>query len=207
MTETSYPLHGGLAAPLDVTESTPLSGRQENGHSFDPSSPARSDIDPGKFGELLLDHIPSLRRYARGLTRDSEAADDLVQEALTRAISKRHLWRPGSSIRAWAFTILHNVFVNQCRHAKIRSAECWEDQEHKAPSPANQTDHLTLKAVEHAHARLPEKQREIVMLVAVQGLDYEEAARIVGVPVGTVRSRLSRARQLLRQMLSADPDR
>ncbi len=154
--------------------------------------------------DALLAEIPRLRRYARALTGDAARADDLVQDTLERALAKRPLWRPGN-LRAWLLAMMHNVFVNQLRAAArvdFRSPEELPD----VPVPARQTDGLELRDVERALARLAPEQRELLLLVGLEDLSYEEAARVVGAPLGTVMSRLSRARDRLRRLMAGEPE-
>jgi RNA polymerase sigma-70 factor (ECF subfamily) len=152
--------------------------------------------------------IPRLRRYARALTRDAIAADDLVQECLSRALSKLDLWREGTNLRAWLFTILHNQYVNQVRRS-IRTGALVEFDE-GAPvmsQPASQEKRLELRDLDRALAKLPEEQRTVILLVGLEGMRYETVAEIIGTPVGTVRSRLSRGREALRHLMDITPDK
>ena len=146
--------------------------------------------------------IPRLRRYARALTRDISAADDLVQDCLTRALSKVHLWQAGTDLRAWLFTILHNQYVNHVRRAvREGAAVALSETEPLLTSQPNQSKRLELRDLERAIAKLPEEQRQVILLVGLEGMGYEEAAKILGIPVGTVRSRLSRGRDMLRELM------
>ena len=159
------------------------------------------------FARLLEVEIPRLRRYARALTRDVVRADDLVQNCLARAIAKQHLWQPGTDLRAWLFTILHNQHVNDVRRS-IREgvSVAIEDMapvltEHPSASAA-----LQLRDLEAAIAKLPQEQRQVILLVGLEGMRYEEVALILQVPIGTVRSRLSRGRDQLRRLMDMDED-
>jgi RNA polymerase sigma-70 factor (ECF subfamily) len=155
-----------------------------------------------EFGVLLEREIPRLRRYARALTRDASRADDLVQDCLCRALSKAHLWKPGTDLRAWLFTMLHNQYVNRIRSAvREGMSSPVEEMAQRLSSPAVQTASLELRDLDRALARLPEEQRQVVLLVGLEGLRYEQVAEILDVPVGTVRSRLSRAREALRRLM------
>jgi RNA polymerase sigma-70 factor, ECF subfamily len=156
----------------------------------------------------IEEEIPRLRRYARALTRDVNAADDLVQDCLTRALSKVHLWQPGTDLRAWLFTILHNQYVNHVRRAVREGAAVGlSDTEPMLTSAPNQGKRLELRDLERAIARLPEEQRSVLLLVGLEGMRYEEVAAVLDVPVGTVRSRLSRGREMLRQLMGMVPER
>ncbi len=155
-----------------------------------------------EFGDLLEVEIPRLRRYARALTHDVTRADDLVQSCLVRAIAKCHLWQPGTDLRAWLFTILHNQHVNDVRRA-IREGALVpvEDVEAGLTSPSTQDASLQLRDLDYAIRQLPEEQRQVLLLVGIEGMRYEEVAEVLHVPVGTVRSRLSRGRDVLRQLM------
>lgn len=146
--------------------------------------------------------IPRLRRYARYLTRDADRADDLVQDALTRAIARLDTWQPGTNLRAWLFVILRNTHISEIRRATRAPLDAPVPDDH--PGLAVAGGHETRIALAELHAafqRLSEEHREVLHLVAIEGLKYEEAAEILKVPVGTVRSRLSRARTALRLRL------
>ena len=154
---------------------------------------------------LFDEHIPRLRRYARALTGDRAQADDLVQECLVRAWEKLSLWRRGSDLRAWLFTILHNVFVNELRRAKRRpELLAFDDEALDAPRRATQEDGLAMRDLETALSNLPLDQRAVLLLVAVEELSYEQTAKTLDIPVGTVMSRLSRAREHLRLQLNGE---
>jgi len=145
--------------------------------------------------------IPALRRYARALMRDRAATDDLVQDCLERAVSRWHQRRDGS-VRAWLFTILHNLAVTQFRQATARGRHMPIDDaagEQELVSAAAQEQRLIYQDVLSKLARLPEEQRAVLLLVAVEDLSYADAAVVLNVPVGTVMSRLSRARERLQQ--------
>jgi RNA polymerase sigma-70 factor, ECF subfamily len=152
--------------------------------------------------------IPRLRRYARALTRDAVSADDLVQDCLVRGLAKQHLWKEGTDLRAWLFTILHNQYVNQVRRAvREGAAAAITETEPSLTRGPDQGRRLELRDLDRALARLPEEQRAVILLVGLEGLHYEAVAEIIGVPVGTVRSRLSRGREALRRLMGVVPDR
>lgn len=148
----------------------------------------------------LIDHLPRLRRYARALTGDAARADDLVQDTVERALVKQALWRPGSDLRAWLFTVMHNLFVNQMRAARPPDAAL--DEAPDMPVNGGQMDALAARDLHAALLRLPETQREVLLLVGLEQFAYAEAAHVLGVPVGTVMSRLARAREQLRRDLA-----
>ena len=154
--------------------------------------------------------IPALRRYARALLRDADSADDLVQDCLERALSRRHLWRPRGTVRAWLFTILHRLHANRRRAEAVRpplvpieavaATATTADHAGAGSAAAGHGDRLALREVDAALLRLAPEQREALLLVALEGLSYREVARVQGVPVGTVMSRLSRGRDRLRAL-------
>jgi len=150
----------------------------------------------------IAEHIPRLRRYARALAGDSHRADDLVQDTLERALTKFHLWRHGSDLRAWMFSIMHNVFINQL---KSRRELALDEVTEAALESAPQSDPLQLRDLDAALRRLPAEQREVLLLVGLEQLSYAEASQALNVPVGTVMSRLSRGRERLRDLMSAAP--
>ena len=153
--------------------------------------------------QLIVPYIPNLRRYARALVGDREGADDLVQDTLERAVRKFHLWRPGD-LRAWLFSIMHNVFVNQLKARKI-AYEVEVDDSLAAPmSSVTSTDLMDL---DRALAALSPDQREVVLLVALEDMTYAEVGRALGIPIGTVMSRLSRAREKLRRLMEGETAR
>ena len=142
--------------------------------------------------------IPSLRRYARGLTADRDRADDLVQDTLERAWSRFSMWQRRGEIRAWMFGIMHNHFVDRLRAQRSRPEDSAGDDLPELPQRATQSDRLEVRDLERLLQRLAPEQREVLLLVGVEELSYQEVADVTGVPVGTVMSRLSRARARLR---------
>ena len=149
----------------------------------------------------LAGHIPDLRRYARSLTGDAWAADDLVQDTLERACARWTLWTTGSDLRAWLFTLMHNLFVDGARRALRQQGQRvdLEDAAQELVAPPEGTDRAL--DLQRCLLRLPEDQREVLLLVSLQDLSYEDVARITGVPMGTVMSRLSRARSRRRELM------
>jgi RNA polymerase sigma-70 factor (ECF subfamily) len=154
---------------------------------------------------LITREVPGLRRYARALVRDRDRADDLVQECLERALRKRHLWRRIGTMRGWLLKILYNAHVNLIRSHR-RTPETTPLGDVSVTQPARQFGHMQLQEMARALDELPALQRETLLLVVLEGLSYEEAACVLDVPVGTVRSRISRAREAL-QSLSLDETR
>lgn len=146
--------------------------------------------------------IPSLRRYARALLRDSDAADDLVQETLKKGWEKRSLRRRDSEMRVWLFGIMHNTYVDHWR--KQEPAMSLFEEENLVFQPhSSENARLEMLDLESALQELSEDQREILLLVALEGLTYSEVAKAVQLPIGTVMSRLSRARERLRILMSS----
>jgi RNA polymerase sigma-70 factor, ECF subfamily len=142
--------------------------------------------------------VPALRRYARALTRNLDLADDLVQDCLERAISRRGLFRPSGPVRPWLFTILLNLHRNGLRAAHHRVSTVDLDSIAEPSTPAPQPGHLALAEMARAVDALPLEQKEALLLVALEGLPYGEAAAILKIPLGTLMSRLGRARAALR---------
>src|SRR3954470_19905625 len=151
----------------------------------------------------IVAQIPHLRRYARALIGDRTHAEDLVQDCLERAWSRFHLWREGSNLRTWLFTIMHNLHANLARNASRRPQSAVIDDEITLPTRATQEDRMEVAAIEAALARLPEEQRQVVLLVGLEELSYQEAAAALDIPVGTVMSRLHRGRERMREMMTA----
>jgi RNA polymerase sigma-70 factor (ECF subfamily) len=149
--------------------------------------------------QRLVELIPRLRRYARALAGDRATADDLVQDTLERAWAKLHLYRRGTDLRAWLFTVMHNVHVNRVRAA--RPTDLLDDEMPELAQRASQGDGLLVRDLDRAIARLPVDQRSVLLLVTLEEMSYEEVALTLGVPIGTVMSRLSRAREKLRMMM------
>lgn len=143
--------------------------------------------------------IPRLRRYARVLTRHRDSADDLVQDCLERAWAKRHTWQPGSDLRAWLFTIMHNIFVNSIR-VKQLPTEQLEEEAHAARHESLENGHL-LRDFERCLDQLKPDTREILVLACLEQMPYKEIAEVTDIPIGTVMSRLSRGREQLRLLM------
>jgi len=144
--------------------------------------------------------LPALRRYAVALLRDRDAADDLVQDCVERALGRRALWRGTGPVRAWMFRILINLHRDALRQAPARARLVAVDDATGIASPGGQEGHMALKETAEAIRRLPPDQREALLLVALEGLRLAEAADLLGIPEGTLVSRLGRARAALRQM-------
>jgi RNA polymerase sigma-70 factor (ECF subfamily) len=160
-----------------------------------------------EFHCLVEGEIPRLRRYARALTRNADRADDLVQNTLVRALTKAHLFQSGTDIRAWLFTIMHNQNVNDVRRT-IREDASLDIADCSVPLAAttDPTVSCQLRELDRALAELPEEQRRVILLCGLEGMSYEDAATILNIPIGTVRSRLSRGRDALRHLLTRTED-
>jgi RNA polymerase sigma-70 factor (ECF subfamily) len=151
--------------------------------------------------EALIACIPRLRRYARALSGSRSDADDLVQDTVERGWSRLSLWRSGSDMRAWLFSIMHNLHVDRFRRNQPPMDELDEDMpQHSTPAPS-----LAMRDLESCLRRLPDEQREVLLLVALEEMRYEDVAATLGIPVGTVMSRLSRGREKLRLLMEGQP--
>ena len=153
----------------------------------------------------LVHHITALRRYARALLGNRADAEDLVQECLARALSRVHLWRPGTNLRAWLFTILHNIHINALRSRQSRAAAAERglgDHQITTMVRPDQDLRLELRDLERALRKIPDEQRQAVLLIGMEGMSYEEAAAVIGVPIGTVISRVARGREGLRRHMA-----
>ena len=142
---------------------------------------------------------PSLRRYARGLVSDRDRADDLVQDTLERAWSRFSMWQKRGEVRAWMFGIMHNHFIDRLRAQRSRPEDSAGDDLPELPQRALQTDALEVRDLDRLLQRLPPEHREVLLLVGVEEMSYQEVATAIGVPIDTVMSRLSRARARLRE--------
>lgn len=160
---------------------------------------------PPAAGNALLDWLPRLRRYARVLTHSPDEADDLVQDTLERAWSRAALWPGVHDMRAWLFAIMHNLHAGAQRRPRLQlvALDDTPAQSADAPVAATQEDGLALRDLQAALDQLSDEQRQVLLLVALEGLRYAEVAQLLDIPVGTVMSRLSRARERLRQVLAA----
>lgn len=153
--------------------------------------------------DAIVAEIPRLRRYARALTGQAHAADDLVQDTLERALDKWRFWQSGRDLRPWLFSIMHNLHVDT-RRREGRIDYCDDDALPEMAQRAEQMDALELQDLDRALALLPTDQREVLLLVALEELSYADIARALNIPQGTVMSRLSRARSRLQSILDGD---
>lgn len=155
--------------------------------------------------DQLLTWVPRLRRYARALVGNRDDADDLVQDTLERAWVKSAMWRGVTDMRAWLFGIMHNLHVDGVRRPKLHTVVLDEDTP-EIPVSSTQGDRLAVLDLQAALERLPVEQREIVLLIALEDLSYAEVATTLGIPIGSVMSRLSRGRERLRSLMEGRPD-
>jgi RNA polymerase sigma-70 factor, ECF subfamily len=163
-----------------------------------PGADAGNPADEDEVPWLIAREVPRLRRYARSLLGDPTAADDLVQDCLERALRKRHLWQRRGTMRGWLLRILYNLYVNALKgRRRERSLDEIGDAGPVPTEPARQIMRVELREMVEALDRLPAEQREAILLVVLEGVSYDEAASVLGVPIGTVRSRLARGRRTL----------
>jgi len=156
------------------------------------------------FNQNLIDALPHLRAFARSLTQDRALADDLAQEAATRALANRDSFQPGTNFRGWVFTILRNAFYSEHRRKWRRSEQADDEAMLSYGEPSGQHSRLELDDFRRAFARLPEEQREALVLVGACGFDYEQAAEVAGCATGTIKSRVSRGRGEIKARLDDD---
>lgn len=152
----------------------------------------------------FVGHLPRLRRYARALTGDRHRADDLVQDTVERALRKTLLFRPGTRLDTWLLAIMHNLFINQLQAARRQTTSSLEELSIELGSPTDPQQVVAVLDIEMALAQLPIEQRSVLLLVALEEHSYEDTAAILGIPVGTVMSRLARARERLRLVLAGE---
>jgi RNA polymerase sigma-70 factor (ECF subfamily) len=161
-----------------------------------------SEVRESEVYEEIAQHIQHLRRYARALARNPVAADDLVQESLLRALAKSHLYKPGTNLRAWLFTILHNQHVSDMRrNGRTGLSVDLDDAAAALSTRPNQETSLLMNAVNRALQMLPDEQRILIELVAIDGKSYEDVASSYGLALGTVKSRISRGRSQMRKTM------
>jgi RNA polymerase sigma-70 factor (ECF subfamily) len=182
-----------------------LSFRWKHAEAPEDAVAHRQPVSP-RFGDQLIAVLPRLRRFARGLTGSASEADDLVQAACERALLREHQFQEGTRFDSWMFRIVQTIWIDQLRARDVRKEDGGELAEERLGSdtPVRWTEaRLALAEVREAMEHLPADHRSVLMLVTVEGLSYKEAADVVGVPVGTIMSRLARARAALLQQLDA----
>jgi RNA polymerase sigma-70 factor (ECF subfamily) len=169
------------------------------------SSTAVADKARGYADETILEQLPTLKKYALKLTRSAHLAEDLVQDCLARALSRRHLFNSDANIRPWLFTVMHNLHVSNCRQSGVRLAFTRNQMAISSEGREATQEHVTdLGRVFRAINTLPKEQRDVVVLVTLQELSYQETAEALGIPIGTVMSRLARGRDKIRALLKID---
>ncbi|HEY2607579.1 sigma-70 family RNA polymerase sigma factor [Paraburkholderia sp. RL18-103-BIB-C] len=157
------------------------------------------------FEADVIAWLPQLRRYARALTGDRAWADDLVQDTAERALARWSAFRPNSNLRAWLLTILRHLYIDQLRGRREIAVDDESAPWRNLEAPQAEVDGLMLRDLQRALYCLPVEQREVLLLVCVEELSYQEASKALGVPIGTVMSRLSRARERMRVLLTEGP--
>ncbi|MQX35856.1 sigma-70 family RNA polymerase sigma factor [Roseospira navarrensis] len=156
------------------------------------------------FNDQLIDALPHMRAFAHSLTNDRALADDIAQEAATRALANVESYQPGTNFRGWVFTILRNTFYSEHRRKWRKSEQSDEDAMLAHGEPSHQQAHMEMDDFRRAFARLPEEQREAMVLVGACGFEYEQAAEVVGCAAGTMKSRVSRGRRDVKALLEHD---
>jgi RNA polymerase sigma-70 factor (ECF subfamily) len=149
----------------------------------------------------LLELLPNLRAFANSLCRDADYADDLVQQTLLKAWKSRYSFHEGSNLKAWLFAILRNTFLTELRKRKYEAEDPDDELQHSLISRGGQQAHMDMLDFELALSKLPQEQREVLILVGAEGVSYDEAALICGCAIGTIKSRMSRARERLCELM------
>ena len=170
-------------------------GRQEH---------ARPEGEVPDPRDEIVEHLPALRAFAMSLTRNQATADDMVQDAVEKAWTKIHHFRPGTNMRAWLFTILRNTYYSDRRKARREVADPDGTFTGQLAQKPAQDGHLALAEFRELFAQLPDEQREALMLVGAQGVSYEQAAEICGCATGTIKSRANRARRQLARLMGME---
>jgi RNA polymerase sigma-70 factor (ECF subfamily) len=159
----------------------------------------------GYADATIVAELPTLKRYALKLTKCAHLAEDLVQDCLARALSRRHLFHSEANIRPWLFTVMHNLHISNCRQATVRGLFAKSQMATASEGREPVQEHVVdLGKIYRAINTLPKEQRDVVVLVTIQELSYEEAAQALGIPIGTVMSRLARGREKIRALLKPD---
>ena len=158
-------------------------------------------MSSSQFSQEIVSFIPHMRAFARMITQSHDKAADLVQDTIVRALKAEHQFTPGTNLKAWLFTILRNLHVNNLRRNKIRFDSIEDGALEYFAVAASQDSHLELQEMRHCMTKLSREHREILILVGASGFSYEEAAEVCGCAVGTIKSRLSRGRQELYNLM------
>ena len=200
VTQADRTLSGQDSIPAAVRSSVPIDRHLAQ------RSPSATSEGP-VFSDLLVALIPNLRRFAGKLTGSSDDGDDLVQSTLERALFKQHQLRGVEEIRSWVFSILHSVWFNELRARKVRRGSGFVDTESLVDTSGASNPEAQQVSVQISRliAELPEAQRAVLLLVDVEGLSYQEVSEVVGIPKGTVMSRLARARKKLLDAMAQGP--
>jgi RNA polymerase sigma-70 factor (ECF subfamily) len=157
-----------------------------------------------EWQKSLLELVPNLRAFANSLSRNPDHADDLVQQTLLKAWRSKHTFHEGSNLKAWLFAILRNTFLTEVRRRKFETDDPDEELQNALISRGGQQAHMDLLDFEVALAKLPREQREVLILVGAEGVSYDEAALICGCAIGTIKSRMNRAREKLCELMGVD---
>jgi RNA polymerase sigma-70 factor (ECF subfamily) len=166
----------------------------------------RDEVQLGEFQDGILDARPNLRRFALSLTKNSDRADDLVQDTILRALNKRSFFQPGTNLSAWLFTILRNSFFSEHRKRVHEVADSDGDHAARLTVAPEQMNRLNLQDLQDALMKIDPDQRRALLLVSAEGLSYEEAAVACRTPVGTIKSRVNRARTRLVELMGDRED-
>jgi RNA polymerase sigma-70 factor (ECF subfamily) len=192
-------LHGGRAERSLPSSLAGLLNRQVQPAHADP------ELIVQDFSDRVVTSLPSLRSFAISLTRSVDQAEDLVQETVLRAICKQEQFMPGTNLQAWLFVILRNLFCSACRRIKREVEDADGSYAATLISTPDHDDRIMLKDLAAALAKLPQGQREAMILVGAEGMTYAEAAQALGCAVGTIQSRVNRARNRLAELMGFDP--
>jgi RNA polymerase sigma-70 factor (ECF subfamily) len=186
-------MHVAYETPWKNTPALPQIGRQ-----FQTPEPVARR---GYADATIVAELPTLKRYALKLTKCAHLAEDLVQDCLTRALSRRHLFHSEANIRPWLFTVMHNLHISNCRQTKVRGLFAKSQMATASEGREGVQEHIVdLGKVYRAINTLPKEQRDVVVLVTIQELSYHEAAQALNIPIGTVMSRLARGREKIRAL-------
>ena len=197
--------HGGFRRSCEVLRMAVNGVADRPLSKFQLLFPIQEDLKVPETGPTLSLYVTALRRYAMALSGDRDDADDLVQECLARAIDRTKDWNQVRNVRAYLFTILHNVFIDRVARGRNATKVVPLDvMESKLFDRPQQEDGLRIRDLDRALRVLPDDYRQVVLLVGLEGMSYRETAATLGIPVGTVMSRLSRGREALRRAMSTE---
>jgi RNA polymerase sigma-70 factor (ECF subfamily) len=192
--EKDHPMHAVHPSDWNNVSALPAIHRQ--------FAASVSAVQRGYADATIVAELPTLKKYALKLTRCTHLAEDLVQDCLARALSRRHLFHSEANIRPWLFTVMHNLYISNCRQATVRTGFVKRQLATASEGREAVQEHVVdLSKVYRAINALPQEQRDVVVLVTLQELSYQEAATALGIPIGTVMSRLARGREKIRASL------